>query len=82
METLKEQITKHSSVREELKTRAKRVNYKNKIPTLPLTPSESTMSGYFKRFNNWERQLIVLEGERKVQLVKQNSNLLANYVSA
>lgn len=74
--------TDHSSIREELKSRAKRVNYKNKIPTLPLSPTDSTMRGYSQRLRNWEKQLVVLEKERKVQSIKQNPNLLSYYVSA
>lgn len=69
---------------EDLLSRAKRVNYKNKIPKEPLTPTTSTMRGYYKRLTNWYKQLAILEKERieEVKNVRKSVNLLANYVSA
>ena len=48
---------------DELKSRAAKVDYKNKFPKLPLKKHnfEQSMIGFNYRLNNWKKQLLQLE---------------------
>jgi hypothetical protein len=63
----------------DLALRAKKTNYKNRIPRLPKNTTSSTMMGFRKRFNNWVRGLKTLERERLPHGILQDKELLNNY---
>jgi hypothetical protein len=65
----------------ELNLRAKKINYKNKIPKLPKNPTESTMSGFRKRLSNWTNLLSHCEAERMRGTISSDPNLLRNYLN-
>ena len=66
---------------EDLKFRAKRIDYKNTIPSLPKKPTESTMSGFYSRLNNWRRQLEVLEKERINESITKTDDVILHYLT-
>ena len=37
---------------------AKKINFKDVMPSFPLNPTESTISGFMGRFNNWKQKLM------------------------
>lgn len=66
----------------DLSSRARKIEYKNVIPSLPERPTDSTMSGFYKRFNNWKKGLFHLEGERIMQHeTTYDNNPLKNFVT-
>lgn len=65
----------------ELNLRAKKINYKNRIPQLPKNPTESTIQGFKKRLSNWVAILKHIESERMQGTIKSDSNLLRKYLN-
>ncbi len=63
----------------ELNLRAKKINYKNKIPTLPKKPTNSTMMGFYKRLSNWTNVLSHIESERMVGTISSEPNVLRSF---
>lgn len=64
----------------DLKSRAKRIDYKNVIPRLPKKITHSTLSGFKKRLSNWTKQLEHLERERILEKVIHTENVLESYL--
>lgn len=72
-------LKKTSELLHELALRANKINYKNKIPSLPINPTESTMRGFRKRLSNWTNTLTHIESERMRGTIKSDPNLLKSY---
>lgn len=79
--TLEEQISTLTLQLSDLKSRARVVNYKNAIPKLPKVPTLATLAGFKKRLSNWKKGLLSLESERLHQPIKNDPNVLHNYVT-
>lgn len=62
----------------DLQIRAKKIDYKNKIPKLPNTSSPASMMGFKKRLANWTAILKHLETERLREIVSHEP-LLKNF---
>lgn len=67
----------------DLNSRARKIDFKSKLPTLPKKPTQATMLGFFKRLANWKNVLTHLERERLLQreTITYDSNLLNNYLT-
>ena len=79
--TLEEQTSLLATQLSDLKSRARVVNYKNAIPRLPKVPTLATLTGFKKRLSNWKKGLLSLESERLHQSIKNDPNVLRNYVT-
>lgn len=79
--TPEEQISLLTLQLSDLKSRARVVNYKNAIPKLPKVPTSATLAGFKKRLSNWKKGLLSLESERLHQPIKNDPNVLHNYVT-
>lgn len=79
--TPEEQISLLTLQLSDLKSRARVVNYKNAIPKLPKVPTNATLAGFKKRLSNWKKGLLSLESERLHQPIKNDPNVLHNYVT-
>ena len=79
--SLEEQISSLTLQLSDLKSRARVVNYKNALPKLPKVPNPATLIGFKKRLSNWKKGLLSLESERLHQSIKNDPNLLQNYVT-
>jgi len=79
--SLEEQISSLTLQLSDLKSRARVVNYKNALPKLPRVPNSATLIGFKKRLSNCKKGLLSLESERLHQSIKNDPNLLQNYVT-
>jgi hypothetical protein len=65
----------------QLSLRANRIGYKNKQPKLPGKINPQSMRGFNKRLANWTNILNHIENERATLQVKEDPQLLRNYLS-
>ena len=81
MTTLTEKIAHYTNELSNLASRARAVNYKNKLPRLPKKPSLVTLIGFEKRLSNWKSTLIRLESERYSHTIKNDPSVLMSYIN-